>query len=114
MPWGGIVILDYGSQYTQLTARKIRAQSVFSQIVAWTATREEVLEYEPRGVILSGGPSSVCEEGAPGLPFDIWSLGLPVVSEAFIYRMSITRAQSLSLAVLMLAFDWLLRASSIR
>jgi GMP synthase (glutamine-hydrolysing) len=79
VPWGGIVILDYGSQYTQLIARKIRAQSVFSQIVAWTATREEVLEYEPRGVILSGGPSSVCEEGAPGLPFDIWSLGLPVL-----------------------------------
>jgi len=79
MPSGGIVILDYGSQFTQLIARRIRAQDVFSQILACTATREEVLEFEPKGVILSGGPSSVLEEGSPRLPFDIWSLDLPVL-----------------------------------
>jgi GMP synthase (glutamine-hydrolysing) len=79
MPSGGIVILDYGSQYTQLIARKIRAQNVFSQILACTAGPEEVLEYRPRGVILSGGPSSVTEPGSPRLPFDIWSLELPVL-----------------------------------
>jgi GMP synthase (glutamine-hydrolysing) len=79
MPSGGIVILDYGSQYTQLIARRIRSQEVFSQILACTATREEVLEYEPKGIILSGGPSSVVEDGSPRLPFDIWSLDLPVL-----------------------------------
>jgi GMP synthase (glutamine-hydrolysing) len=79
MPSGGIVILDYGSQFTQLIARKIRGQEVFSQILPCTATREEVLEYEPSGIILSGGPSSVAAEGAPRLPFDIWSLDLPVL-----------------------------------
>ena len=79
MPSGGIVILDFGSQFTQLIARKIRGQEVFSQILSCTATREEVLEYQPKGIILSGGPSSVAEEGAPRLPFDIWSLELPVL-----------------------------------
>jgi GMP synthase (glutamine-hydrolysing) len=79
MPSGGIVILDYGSQYTQLIARKIRAQNVFSQILGYSAAREQVVEYEPKGLILSGGPSSVCEAGSPRLPFDIWDLGLPVL-----------------------------------
>jgi len=79
MPSGGIVILDYGSQFTQLIARKIRGQEVFSQILPCTATRAEVLEYEPNGIILSGGPSSVAEDGAPRLPFDVWSLDLPVL-----------------------------------
>jgi GMP synthase (glutamine-hydrolysing) len=79
MPSGGIVILDFGSQYTQLIARRIRAHEVFSQILPCDAGREQILEFEPRGLILSGGPSSVLEDGAPQLPFDIWSLELPVL-----------------------------------
>ena len=79
MPAGGVVILDYGSQYTQLIARKIRAKAVFSQILQCTANREEVLRHEPRGIVLSGGPSSVFEVGAPVLPDYIWSLDLPVL-----------------------------------
>ena len=47
----GIVILDYGSQFTQLIARRIRAEGVFSQILPWNATTERILENEPRGVI---------------------------------------------------------------
>jgi GMP synthase (glutamine-hydrolysing) len=79
MPSGGIVILDYGSQYTQLIARRIRAQNVFSQILPCTATREQVTQFDPKGIVLSGGPSSVLEENAPRLPFDVWSLRLPVL-----------------------------------
>lgn len=79
MPAGGIVILDYGSQYTQLIARRIRSKAVFSQILPCTAGREEILRHRPRGLILSGGPSSVFEEGAPVLPGDVWSFGLPVL-----------------------------------
>ncbi len=79
MPSGGIVILDFGSQYTQLIARRIRSHEVFSQILSCDAAREEIMEYEPKGLILSGGPSSVLDEGSPQLPFDIWSLGLPVL-----------------------------------
>jgi GMP synthase (glutamine-hydrolysing) len=79
MPSGGIVIIDYGSQYTQLIARKVRAQGVFSQILRPDSPAAHVLENAPRGVILSGGPSSVFEEGAPGMHRDLWALGLPVL-----------------------------------
>ncbi|HWN47773.1 MAG TPA: glutamine-hydrolyzing GMP synthase, partial [Steroidobacteraceae bacterium] len=80
MAQNGIVILDYGSQFTQLIARRIRARGVFSQILPWSATRERILESKPRGVILSGGPASVFEEGAPTLPSDIWSWDVPVLA----------------------------------
>jgi len=79
MPSGGIVILDYGSQYTQLIARRIRAMNVFSQIVRCDAAEAEVLANSPKGIILSGGPSSVFEPGAPVLPEKLWDWNLPVL-----------------------------------
>lgn len=79
MQSGGIVILDFGSQFTQLIAKSIRRQHVFSQILNCTASREEVLHYQPNGIILSGGPSSVFQEGSPQLPDYILELGLPVL-----------------------------------
>jgi len=62
-----IIILDYGSQYTQLIARRIREQHVYSEIVPFTITAEKVRAFAPKGIILSGGPNSVFEEGAPGI-----------------------------------------------
>ncbi len=79
MPAGGIVILDYGSQYTQLIARKVRAQNVFSQILRPDSTAARVLENKPRGIILSGGPSSVFDDGAPSIHPGLWSFGVPVL-----------------------------------
>ncbi len=79
MPKGGIVILDFGSQYTQLIARRIRAHEVFSEILSCTADKDEISRYDPRGIILSGGPSSVYDEGAPAFPKDLWSFGVPVL-----------------------------------
>jgi GMP synthase (glutamine-hydrolysing) len=79
MPRGGIVIIDYGSQYTQLIARKVRAQNVFSQILRPDSPVADILENGPRGVILSGGPSSVFEEGAPAMHPGLWGLDLPVL-----------------------------------
>ena len=76
----GIVILDYGSQFTQLIARRIRSKGVFSQILPWSSTSERILQNKPRGVILSGGPASVFEDGAPTLPTDIWSWNVPVLA----------------------------------
>jgi GMP synthase (glutamine-hydrolysing) len=76
----GIVILDYGSQFTQLIARRIRSNGVFSEVLPWNAPRERVLENQPRGVILSGGPASVFEPGAPTLPADIWDWDRPVLA----------------------------------
>ena len=54
-----ILILDFGSQYTQLIARRIREIGVFSEIRAWDISEEEIREFNPRGIILSGGPESV-------------------------------------------------------
>ncbi|HEY4879804.1 MAG TPA: hypothetical protein VIH97_11825, partial [Candidatus Acidoferrales bacterium] len=55
----GIVVLDFGGQYTQLIARRIREQEVFSAVLPCTAKVEEIRAFEPVGIVLSGGPSSV-------------------------------------------------------
>ena len=74
-----IVILDFGSQYTQLIARRIREQNVFSLILPFHTPVERLRQMNPRGIILSGGPSSVFEEGAPRCPPQIFELGVPVL-----------------------------------
>ena len=66
-----IVILDYGSQYTQLIARRIREQQVFSEIIRFDTPAAKLRENMPQGIILSGGPNSVFEEGAPGIDPDL-------------------------------------------
>jgi GMP synthase (glutamine-hydrolysing) len=76
----GIVILDYGSQFTQLIARRIRSKGVFSEVLPWNTTRERALQNDPSGIILSGGPASVFEPGAPTLPPDLWSWNAPVLA----------------------------------
>jgi GMP synthase (glutamine-hydrolysing) len=79
--WDGesIVILDFGSQYTQLIARRIREQKVFSVILPPKATLAEIRAERPAGVILSGGPASVTDPGAPTLDAGVFSLGVPVL-----------------------------------
>ncbi len=78
---GGIVILDYGSQTAQLIARRVREMGVYAALVPYTATIEDARNAAPdfRGVILSGGPSSVYARGAPGLPDWVLDSGLPVL-----------------------------------
>lgn len=75
----GIVVLDFGGQYTQLIARRIREQEVFSAILPCTASVEEVRSYEPVGLVLSGGPSSVYEKDAPVCDPRMLQLGIPVL-----------------------------------
>ena len=76
---GGIVVLDFGGQYTQLIARRIREQQVFSAILPCTASVEEIRKHEPAGVVLSGGPNSVYDAGAPRCDPGVLSLGVPVL-----------------------------------
>jgi GMP synthase (glutamine-hydrolysing) len=76
---GGIVVLDFGGQYTQLIARRIREQQVFSAILPCTASLEEIRKLEPVGLVLSGGPSSVYDTDAPKCDPKILSIGLPVL-----------------------------------
>ena len=74
-----IVILDYGSQYTQLIARRIREQHVYAEILPWNATAARVATLHPLGIVLSGGPNSVYDEGAPTLPDYVVNCGAPVL-----------------------------------
>lgn len=74
-----IAILDFGSQYTQLIARRVRELHVYSEIFPWDAQPEQVLALKPKGFILSGGPSSVYEPGAPTLPGYVLESQLPVL-----------------------------------
>lgn len=76
---GGVVVLDFGGQYTQLIARRIRDLQVFSAILPCTASPEQIRRYEPTGIVLSGGPSSVYDPGAPVCDPGVLSLGVPVL-----------------------------------
>jgi GMP synthase (glutamine-hydrolysing) len=76
---GGIVVLDFGGQYTQLIARRIREQQVFSAILPCSASVEEIRCYEPAGIVLSGGPSSVYDEDAPKCDPTVLAAGIPVL-----------------------------------
>jgi GMP synthase (glutamine-hydrolysing) len=74
-----IVILDFGSQYTQLIARRIRELKVFSAVLPCTASLDEIRSYHPAGIILSGGPSSVYDSDAPPADERVLAQGLPVL-----------------------------------
>lgn len=75
---GGIAILDYGSQYTQLIARRLREQGIYSEIFAPNAPEAEVFASAPRGIILSGSPHSVYEPNAPQLPAYLLKARVPI------------------------------------
>ena len=75
----GVVILDFGGQYTQLIARRIREGGVYSSVLPYTATKAEILAEKPLGLILSGGAYSVLDEDAPLCDQEIFSLGIPVL-----------------------------------
>ncbi len=74
-----IVILDFGSQYTQLIARRIREFNVFSVVLPCTASLEQIRALKPKGLILSGGPSSVYDADAPKADPAVLSMGAPVL-----------------------------------
>jgi len=74
-----IVVLDFGAQYSQLIARRIREQKIFSVVLPFNASLEEIRSYSPVGIILSGGPSSVYDKGAPHADKKVFDLGLPVL-----------------------------------
>jgi GMP synthase (glutamine-hydrolysing) len=74
-----ILILDFGSQYTQIIARRIRELQVYSEVVPYNLSATEIKKLQPNGIILSGGPASVYDQGAPQTDAKIFSLGIPVL-----------------------------------
>jgi len=79
IPKERVLILDFGSQYTQLIARKIRELKVYAEIVPFHTSIEEIKREKPSAIILSGGPSSIDEKGAPQVSDEIFKLGVPVL-----------------------------------
>src|SRR5512140_3831227 len=74
-----ILILDFGSQYTQLIARRVRELSVYCEIAPFSQAAERIAALRPHGIILSGGPDSVCREGSPRLAPEVLASGIPVL-----------------------------------
>jgi len=74
-----VLVVDFGAQYAQLIARRVREANIYSEIVPHTITAQEIKEKSPAAIILSGGPSSVYEQGSPQLDSEILSLGIPTL-----------------------------------
>jgi GMP synthase (glutamine-hydrolysing) len=74
-----IAILDFGSQYAQLIARRVREASVYSELFPWDTPASQVMNMNPKGFILSGGPASVYETDAPAIPNYVLDSRLPVL-----------------------------------
>ena len=89
MKKNSIVILDFGSQYNQLIARRVREMGVYAEVVPYFEDLEKIKAREPKGIILSGGPASVYLEGAPTLDREIFELGIPILG--ICYGMQLTQ-----------------------
>ena len=74
-----VLILDFGSQYTQLIARRVREAGVYCELLPWDLSDAEIREFRPRAIILSGGPESVTSEDTPRAPAAVFELGVPVL-----------------------------------
>mgnify|MGYP000875642519 CR=1 FL=1 len=84
-----ILILDFGSQYTQLIARRIREIGVYCELWSWDVTEEDIKEFNPNGIVLAGGPESVTEANSPRAADCVFSMGVPVLGICYGMQMAI-------------------------
>ena len=91
-----VLVVDFGAQYAQLIARRVREASVYSEIVPHTITAAEVREKAPTGIIFSGGPKSVHVDGAPMIDPEVYDLDIPMLGICYGAQM-IAHQQDLSL-----------------
>ncbi len=78
-----ILILDFGSQYTQLIARRVREIGVYCELWAWDVSEEQIKDFNPTGIILAGGPESVTEHGSPRAPEYVFNAGVPLLGVCY-------------------------------
>ncbi|NRB07158.1 MAG: glutamine-hydrolyzing GMP synthase [Richelia sp.] len=78
-----IAILDFGSQYSELIARRIRETQVYSEVLSFRTTAAQLRQLNPKGIILSGGPNSVYDDGAPRCDPELWHLGIPILGVCY-------------------------------
>ena len=88
-----MLVLDFGSQYAQLIARRVREQHVYCEIVRHNITAERIRELAPMGIILSGGPASVYADGAPQCDPAIFDLGIPVLGICYGMQLDVPGAR---------------------
>lgn len=74
-----IIVLDFGGQYNQLIARRVRECNVYAEVHPYTISIEQIKEMNPKGIIFTGGPNNVCEEASPKYTRDIYELGIPIL-----------------------------------
>src|SRR6187455_1434165 len=74
-----VLILDFGAQYTQLIARRVRELGVYCEILPWDVSNDDVRKWKPKGIILSGGPESVTDKEPPRAPQVVFELGVPAL-----------------------------------
>jgi len=74
-----VLVLDFGAQYSQLIARRVRESKVYCEILPYSATVAQILQKNPKGIILSGGPASVYAKGAPHVSQEVFELGIPIL-----------------------------------
>jgi GMP synthase (glutamine-hydrolysing) len=78
-----VVILDFGSQYSELIARRVREVQVYSEVLSYRTTAHAIRQLSPKGIILSGGPNSVYDDGVPQCDPKIWDLGIPILGVCY-------------------------------
>jgi len=84
-----IAILDFGSQYSELIARRIRETQVYSEVLSYRTSAQELRAISPKGIILSGGPASVYDDRAPQCDPEIWQLGIPILGVCYGMQMMV-------------------------
>ena len=74
-----ILVIDFGSQYTQLIARRVRESDVYSEILPWDINENKIIDLKPKGIILSGGPNSVTDSYTPRVPKCVFEMDLSLI-----------------------------------
>ena len=86
-PTGPVLVVDFGAQYAQLIARRVREAQVYSEVVPHTANVDDLLAKDPAAIVLSGGPASVYEDGAPGIDPALFAAGVPVFGMCYGFQL---------------------------
>ena len=81
-----VIVLDFGGQYNQLIARRVREYQVYCEILPYTTDIETIKKIDPKGIIFTGGPNSVYDESSPHYTPEIFKLGIPVLGICYGFR----------------------------
>ena len=90
-----VIVIDFGGQYNQLVARRVRECNVYCEIYSYRTPINQIKDMNPKGIILTGGPNSCYEEGAPTYTKELFELGIPVLGLCYGLKLTIPDAEML-------------------